>query len=212
MQLHRLAYEHIIDEICDLNWSALNREELMAVANAYWYFSIQFCETVDIACARYPDDAKLIELREGECDTANLSPYPGVAAPGEKMNHDEFMHRTVAMAPLDAAKRARVDALGAEYLAAARAVGDDVRIMSLPSYEDGGLERVFTAVLRAQDWDETSLKAFRHFLEGHIRLDSDPDHGHGSLCRHMVPDDRIVPLWAAFRDLLVGGAPKLAQH
>jgi hypothetical protein len=212
MQLHRLAYEQIIDEICDLNWSTLNRDELMGVANAYWYFSIQFCETVEIACAKYPGDPKLIELRAGECDTDNLSPYPGVAAAGEKMNHDEFMHRVVAMANLAPARRAQVDALGADYLAAVRAVSDDTRIMSLPSYEDGGLERVFTAVLRAQDWEEASLKAFRHFLEGHIRLDSDPDHGHGSLCRHLVPDDRIVPLWAAFRDLLVGGAPTLARR
>ena len=90
-------YLGVIDEIEDLNWPDLTRDELMAACAAYYYFSAQFVEAVDIACELYPSDPKLIELRHGECDTDNLSPYPGVAKPGEKMNHDEFMRRTVAM-------------------------------------------------------------------------------------------------------------------
>jgi hypothetical protein len=31
------------------------------------------------------------------------------------------------------------------------------------------------------------------------------------LCRHLVADDRILPLWTLFRDLLVGAAPRLAD-
>ena len=84
-----------------LNWPELTRDELMAACAGYYYFSVQFVEAVDIACELYPSDPKLIELRHGECDTDNLSPYPGIAEPGEKMNHDEFMRRTVAMSSLD---------------------------------------------------------------------------------------------------------------
>ena len=79
--------------------------------------------------------------------------------------------------------------------------------MSLSSYEDGGLERVFGAMLTAQDWDEPSLGAFRHFLVEHIKLDSGE---HGGLCRHLVADDRILPLWEAFRNILIAAAPRLA--
>lgn len=81
------------------------------------------------------------------------------------------------------------------------------RAMSLSSYEDGGLEKVFGAILQAPDWDEPSLRAFRHFLVEHIRLDGDE---HGSLCRHLVADDRVLPLWTAFRNILVEAAPRLA--
>ncbi|PPQ30927.1 hypothetical protein [Rhodopila globiformis] len=211
MQLLKNQYEKIVDEICDLRWPALTREELLAIAHAYYYFSVQFCETVEIACRRFPDDRNLQELRNGECMTDNLSPYPGIAAAGEKMNHDEFMRRVVAMSQRSQDDGRRIDELGQAYLAAARRIDPDVRVASLPTYEDGGLARVFTAVLDARDWDDPALAAFHHFLVGHVRLDSNPDMGHGALCRHLVPDDRIVPLWQAFRDLLAGAAPRLAR-
>jgi hypothetical protein len=200
-------YESVIDEIGDLNWSALTRDELMAVSTAYYYFSVQFVEAVDIACELYPSDPQLIELRQGECDTDNLSPYPGAAKPGEKMNHDEFMRRTVAMSSLDRSTRDKVENLGRAYLAEVNQFDAVTRAMSLSSYEDGGLEKVFGAMLTAKHWDEPSLGAFRHFLVEHIKLDSGE---HGGLCRHLVADDRILPLWNAFRDILVGAAPRLA--
>jgi len=114
------------------------------------------------------------------------------------------------MSSLDRSTRARIERLGAAYLAEVRRTGVETRVRSLSSYEDGGLEKVFSAVLRARDWNEPSLAAFRHFLAGHIDLDTDPDMGHGALCRHLVADDRIVPLWRAFRDLLKQAAPTLA--
>ena len=155
-------------------------------------------------------DRQLVLLREGECETDNLSPYPGVAEEGERMNHDEFMRRVFAMSSLDKAERERVERLGLAYLAEIRRIDPVTRVRSLPTYEDGGLEKVFRAVLRAPDWDEPSLRAFNHFLVGHIQLDSDPEAGHGSLCRHLAADDSVLPLWSAFRDLLVGAAPRLA--
>jgi hypothetical protein len=200
-------YHAVIDEIGDLNWSALSREELMSACCAYYYFSVQFVEAVDIACDLYPSDRMLVELREGECDTDNLSPYPGIAEPGEKMNHDEFMRRVVEMSTLDPRTRARVESLGRAYLAEVHGMDALTRAMSLSSYEDGGLEKVFRAMLLAPDWDEPSLGAFRHFLVEHIRLDSGE---HGGLCRHLVADDRILPLWNAFRDILVVAVPRLA--
>jgi hypothetical protein len=199
-------YLAVIDEIGDLNWSTLTRDELMAACRAYSYFSVQFVEAVDIACGLYPSDRKLIELREGECDTDNLSPYPGIAKEGEKMNHDEYMRRVVAMSSLDHGTRDKVESLGRAYLAEVHQFDAVTRAMSLSSYEDGGLETVFRAMLSAPDWNEPSLGAFRHFLVEHIRLDSGE---HGGLCRHLVADDRILPLWNAFRDILIGAAPRL---
>ena len=126
------------------------------------------------------------------------------------MNHDEFMKRVVHSASLDQLARERVDSFGHEYLAEVSRMDPLTRAMALSSYEDGGLEAVFRAILTAPDWNEPALGAFKHFLVEHIKLDSG-EGSHGSLCRHLVADDRILPLWIAFRDLLIRAAPSLSN-
>ena len=199
-----------IDAICDLNWDRLQADDLRAVARVYYYFSIQFRENLEAACELLPGDTKLLQLRREECDTDNLSPWPEIAMPGERMNHDEFMRRVIALEPLDHRRTAEIDQLGAAYLRETRALPASVKALTIASYEDGGLERVFRAILRAPVWEGRALQAFRHFLREHIRFDSDPDAGHGALARHLIPDDRIVPAWQSFERILVGAAPSLS--
>ena len=206
-------YRAVVDEIAGFRWASLSRAELVRAAWAYYFFSVQFRESLEHACDLHPWDQQLQDLRDGECDTDNLSPFPGIAEPGERMNHDEYMHRVLALSGLPQSERVALDQLGQSYLAATRSLPDGVRALSIASYEDGGLEAVFTAILKAQDWAHPSLAAFRHFLLEHIRFDSDVDAGHGALCRHLVPDDRILPLWTAFRDLFAAAVPALqATH
>jgi hypothetical protein len=200
----------IIDEICSLNWSALTEEDLTSVAWAYYYFSIQFRESLEIVCTLHPEDTNLQQLRREECDTDNLSPWPGVAKTGERMNHDEFMRRLLLLSPIIEARQSALSEIGRSYLTETRAADLPVRASSIASYEDGGLERIFRAFLEAPSWDTPLLRAFKWFLTQHIRFDSDAEGGHGALSRHLLPDDRIVPLWVAFRDLLVEAVPRLA--
>jgi hypothetical protein len=204
-------YLHVIDDVCSLRWECLTQEELCAVAWAYYFFSVQFRENLRTACDLFPQDERLILLRAGECDTDNLSPYPGIAALGERMNHDEFMRRLIMQATLPEDTIVRLKMAGALYLDDLRQATPLAKAQSIASYEDGGLERVFTAILSAPDWRHPALQAFRHFLIEHIKFDSDPDGGHGALSRHLVPDDRILPLWVAFHSLLVQAVPRL-QH
>jgi hypothetical protein len=204
----RFVFESVIDSICRMAWETLDSDEIMCVAKAYYYFSIQFRENLEIACALHPRDPKLAELWEGECDTDNLSPWPGVAEPGERMNHDEFMRRLLAFHPVD--RDDKLTEAGLAYLDKTRQIDDLARASSIASYEDGGLSSVFGAMLRAPHWHGQGQQAFRFFLEEHIRFDSDDGAGHGTLSRHLPVDDRILPLWAAFRDLLTIAVPKLA--
>ena len=95
------AYHEIIDNICELDWHELTRDELIAAAWAYYYFSIQFRENLEVACELHVGDPKLEQLHREECDTSNLSPWPGVAEPAERMNHDEFMRRALALTHID---------------------------------------------------------------------------------------------------------------
>ena len=200
----------VITGICDLRWTDLDQADLLRLAQAYYYFSVQFRENLQLACELYPSDARLKELEKQECNTANLSPWPGVAAANEKMNHDEFVRRLLNLSPAQETTRSYLEDLGQAYLAAIRKIAPAVRAMSIGSYEGGGLERVFRAFLRAPDWENPALKAFEHFLLEHIRFDSDPNDGHGALSRHLAPDDRVVPLWAEFERLLIKSVPKLA--
>ena len=208
-ELKVFAYEHVIDDICNMNWINLTQEDLINVAWVYYYFSVQFRENLEVARNLYPDDDRLRQLDQGERDTDNLSPWPGVAAIGERMNHDEFMRRTLTLTTISESRRRDLAALGQAYLTKIRAMEDDSRASAIASYEDGGLERVFRAILKAPHWSNPLLQAFRHFLAEHIRFDSDPEQGHGALCRHLTPDDRVHALWTEFRQMLVRAAPRL---
>jgi hypothetical protein len=184
---------------------------MTSVAWAYYFFSIQFRENLEIAIELYPSDSKLEHLKEEECDTANLSPWPGIAERGERMNHDEYMRRTLALVPVDPEQAAYFTAVGWAYLAEIRRLDPVSRALSIASYEDGGLEKVFRAILRFRHWEGALLEAFEHFLQEHIRFDSNPDQGHGALSRHLAPDDRVRPLWDAFKDILLTCVPRLSS-
>ena len=161
-------FEHVIADIGQLRWGSLAMEECVDVAWAYYFFSIQFRENLEIARRLHPADDKLL-------------------------------------------KRQNFLAHGKRYLDWVRGLDQPTRAMSIASYEDGGLEAVFTAMLTMPTWDNPVLMAFRHFLSEHIRFDSDPDAGHGALARHLQPDDRILPLWVSFRELLITFVPGLQR-
>ena len=207
------AYEYpgVIDEICQLDWQGLRADDMVSVAWAYYYFSIQFRESLVAARTLYPTDDKLIQLEREECATANLSPWPGVAEPGEPMNHDEYMRRTLELLPIDSMRAAELTAIGEAYLADTRNLDLAARAASIASYEDGGLECVFTAILKFSHWDNAMLRSFEHFLSEHVRFDSDPDQGHGALSRHIKLDDSVLPLWQGFKTILVKSVPNLSK-
>jgi hypothetical protein len=205
------VYKRVIDDICDLDWGKLTEEDLIGVAWVYYYFSIQFRESLEIACHLYPADQQLQELDRGERNTDNLSPWPGVASVGERMHHDEFMRRTLGLSKISRRRQRNLESIGEAYLSMVRATDRKVRALALASYEDGGLESVFRAILTAPKWNEPLLLAFKHFLVEHIKFDSDPEQGHGALCRHLPPDDRVSPLWEEFRKMLVKAATRLAR-
>jgi hypothetical protein len=203
-------FKQVIGEICDLGWSGLDEAGVIDAAWSYYFFSVQFQENMEVARALYPDDPKLQDLEREESNTDNLSPWPDVAAEGEKMNHCEFMRRVLELAPIADDKRYRFEAAGARYLERVRGMEPQIRALSIASYEDGGLERVFGAMLKSPPADSKVVQGFRYFLFAHIQFDSDPAGGHGAMTRHLQPDDRVLPLWSAFYDLLVGFVPALA--
>jgi hypothetical protein len=204
-------YRGVVAEICRLRWASLTAADLTDAAWAYYYFSVQFRENLEIATALYPDDSQIRQLKAEECDTANLSPWPGVANVGERLNHDEFMRRLLGLETIAAIRQQKLMKIGREYLKLVHKFNHLTRAASIDSYEDGGLERVFRAILHARHWDGLVLQAFRHFLTEHIKFDSDPLQGHGTLTRHLSPNDQVDGLWIAFQRLLIEAVPQLAS-
>lgn len=207
---HRgFAFERVIDEICRMPWEKISNHDVLKIAKAYYYFSVQFRENLVIACDLLPQDENLKKLYREECDTDNLSPFPGITGVGERINHDEFMKRLLLLAPI--VQESLLEQAGTTYLSQVRQIDADVRARSIASYEDGGLSKVFLAILRAPAWQGVAQQAFRFFLEEHVRFDTDGDEGHGALSRHLGRNDDILPLWTSFKDLLITAAPILAE-
>jgi hypothetical protein len=205
-----VACKKAVADICSLNWNSLTADELVDIAWIYYYFSVQFCENVGIARALNPHDKKLLELDLGERNTDNLSPYPGVVEEGEKVDHDDFMRRTLRLQPIDDARRRKLQAIGSAYLDKVRSMDAATRATSILSYEGGGLPRVFTAIRTAPHWDGPLQGAFKHFLDKHIELDGAED-GHGSLCSHLKLNGDVLELWLAFKNSMIAALPKLAN-
>jgi hypothetical protein len=203
------VFESVINQICRMPWEKISNHEVFKIAKAYYYFSVQFRENLAIACLLYPRDENLRRLHKEECHTDNLSPFPGITAVGEKINHDEFIGRLLRLQPSQ--QECPLEMAGMSYLRQIRQIDDSIRAASIASYEDGGLSNVFSAILRAPHWQGAGQQAFRFFLEEHIRFDSDADGGHGALSRHLKRDDDILPLWTAFKELLITAAPVLAE-
>ncbi len=212
MTTTRFRFHEVIEEICSFAWSSLACDDMADAAWAYYFFSVQFRESLIEARRLYPDDENLRRLEAEECATNNLSPWPSIAAKGERLDHDEYMRRALCLTPRTATKAHMFDAIGHRYLAATRCQPPAARAASLASYEDGGLERVFRAMLTFRHWDSDLLRAFRHFLRMHVQFDGSSETSHGALCRHIKVDDGVLPLWVGFRDLLLEAVPAFAAN
>ena len=100
-------------------------------------------ECLEIARRLYPDDERLLELDRGERDTDNLSPWPVVAAVGERMHHDEFMRRTLELTKIPGGRKRRLAAIGEAYLTRIRAMDATAGQWRLPVMKMAGWKECF---------------------------------------------------------------------
>jgi len=83
----------------------------------------------------------------------------------------------------------------------------DDKAMRRASYLVNGLEKVLWAALNAQQWDTALPEAFRHCLTAPIKF----ERGCGALSWRLPPDNRILPLRAALKLVLIE-TPKSATR
>src|SRR5579863_912004 len=131
------VFESVIDQICQMPWEKISNAEVLRIAKVYYYFSIQFRENLAIACQLLPRDENLKKLYREECNTDNLSPFPGITGVGERINHDEFMKRLLLIQPVQ--QEEILEQAGRRYLQKVREIDESLRAQSIASYEDGGL-------------------------------------------------------------------------
>jgi hypothetical protein len=211
LDIRACSYEQIISEICEFGWPDFTEHDMICAARAYYFFSVQFRENLQLACELFPANKNLKLLKSEECDTDNLSPFPHISISGEKLNHDEFVRRLLELSPVTKSEHHYFNSVGDRYLNEIRDIDPMLRALSIASYEDGGIERVFTAILTAPEFTNSSLKAFRFFMREHIRFDTDLQQRHDILSKQLLPDDRVVPFWAAFKRLFIECVPRLLK-
>lgn len=195
-----------INRVCDIGWETLNEQQMTSAVWMFYFRSVQFRENLEAAIRLHPDNQNLRTLTEEELHTNNLSPYNGIAAEGEYLDHDTFLKRIIETHPIPPEKRQYLENLGKEYLDSMTKMPDEIKAMCLVSSEDGGSSKIYTNILTSPQncWKSNGMQAFRHFLQKHVEFDSTEgeDTGHGMLVRKLGIDDRVAPMLDKFADCL----------
>lgn len=84
--------------------------------------------------------------------------------------------------------------------------------MRSASYLVNGLEKVLWAISNAQHWESALPEAFRYSPTEPIKFDSDPEKGCGAPSWRLTPDNRILPLRAALKLVLIETAQSMTSR
>ena len=193
-----------------MNWRRLSIGELIDVAWAYYFFSIQFRENLLIARELLPDDAQLEQLgsrRKGYGQFISLS--RGCRRRGA--SGSRRVHAESVVADADRRASAAIASRRSARLISAKSapltVGQGPRASR--AMRTGVLRKCSGACCRPRIGRIPCSQGFKHFLEKHIEFDSDVENGHGGLCRHLPPNEGVRELWTAFKESLIQVAPAL---
>ncbi len=200
-------------EIAAMNWVALSPDERVDVAWTTYFFSVQCRESLNAALQVHPDHEGLKHYAQAVCQTTNLSPWTGVASPGEAMHHDEFLRRVLTREPVCQERRARLQRLGAAYLVTTRGLNAPVKAMGVLSYLTGGLDAVYRTIQSTAQGEGELMRGFRYFLTEHVRLVHASQAELPSASSAGSNDgDSAGLMWTAFRDLLLQTVPSLSPQ
>jgi hypothetical protein len=183
-------YKALVEKIRNLNWKNLPSRELKDLMVLSYAAALEFAESLRIALDLYPEDENLQEMAKGELDASNLS-FEDFDMRGD---HSAFLYHFICRYNYSPSSAAVLEC-AREYFAACRQLPPEVRAMSVFSRE-AELPGIFEEILKADDWDDPMLAAFRYYLETHIDLDSD-EGGHNDLLSDFIIDDSVLPFYEA---------------
>jgi len=189
-------YEKVIEEIKELNWESLDGKELQQLMYLSYISAREFAEALRIALELYPDDEQLKEMARGELQTQNLKfedPADGEVY-NQQGDHADYLNHFLKKYHLEKGSKTLKEYADA-YLEACRALEDKVRAMSVFSREEE-LSGIFREILKAKNWDDGALPAFKDYLEKHIDFDS-KEGGHAELTKKFPVDDSVKLFYEA---------------
>lgn len=178
-----LWYEWVVDQIRSLHWDALNPNDLQRLMYLSYQSACEFAEALRIALKLYPENTNLKEMADWELKTWNLKhqDYQIDGDHAEYLLHFMTKYWIVPDESLEAA--------ALKYRNFCSQLSDEVRAMTIFSREEK-LPGIFERILQATDWSAPGLPEFKHYLEEHIRLDTQ-DWGHHDLVKDLSIDDSV---------------------
>jgi hypothetical protein len=202
-----MKYLETVQKIQDLPWEVILEEDLLKLMVMSAYTATEFAESLRIALNLHPNNKALTQMADGELMTTNLS-YGEYRR--QRNDHAAFLwhyinkHNLTARLsdgpyPEDYATRK-----GIRYHQGVRRLSRKVRAMSVFSREEQ-LPEIFRRVLTSPKdrWTHPALRAFRYYLETHIRLDSQPG-GHQELISGFEVTDEVNAFYEVRFELYSG--------
>lgn len=206
-----MKYKETVGQIVALQWGRLQTEDLKVLMVLSAVAATEFARSLRLALRVFPSYKGLEEMSRGELLTGNLTfeEYDKVG------DHSDFLwyfitkHQLTTFLP-----RARpgldFTTIANSYYAEVGALAPMVQAMSVVSREQE-LPEIFKQILLAEGWsDHQALRAFRYYLEAHIRLDSEED-GHADLTADIEVDDSVEIFYQIRLNLYRRGLPRLFQ-
>ena len=195
------SFKDTVHEIQNMPWKDLSTKELQQVMYLSWVSAMEFAEGVRLAIGLYPDNPKLITMAAGEIDANNLH-FGDYARRGDHSKFLSYFLEEHNITPTPKSHQA-----AKKYLALCRSLPVDVRAMSVFSREQE-LPNIFSEILKAPDWSEPGLAAYRYYLGQHIQLDTSSG-GHGEMTQDFPITEQVAPFYKARRDLYREAIAKL---
>ncbi len=189
-----MLYKKVVKQIRELKWDSLNSKDIQRLMVLSGYSALEFAESLRLALELNPDNQSLQEMAKEELKADNLS-FGDYNKHGD---HGEFLWHFIKKYGLDS-RNPDLQNVGETYMQRVRALGPEVRVMSIVSRETE-LPGIFTKILTANNWRAKGLPEFRYYLERHVALDS-AEGGHADMLRSMKVDDRVVDFYRARLDM-----------
>ncbi len=185
-----MKYIEIVRLIRELNWKDLSTSELECLMILSAYAAREFAESLRITLALHPESTEFRDMSVGELDTNNIQheEYSRTA------DHADFLWYFIEKYQVFQHHPEAITA-GESYLNRVRVLPREVRAMSIVSRERE-LPGIFEQVLKATDWSTPALRAFRHYLVEHIRLDS-MEGGHADLLSNFQVTNSVSSFYQA---------------
>ena len=178
-------HEKVVQQIVSLPWQSLDEKGMLSLMVCSAYSATEFAESLRIAIKLNPKHKPLAEMAKGELKTDNIS----FGDYHDKGDHSQFLWHFIEKEKVRGIVSPKIFHAGEKYLVEVRKLPNALRAMSIFSREKE-MMRIFMKILERKKWNHPALRAYQHYLQRHIELDSQVG-GHRDLTAEFPVTDEV---------------------